>query len=142
MKKTVIIEENSKTAKIEAVLEWVIRMVLYAIILITISLIFPKTVYIDRTMFGLWALFSAILISVLNQTIKPIIVWLTLPITGITLGLFYPFINLIILKLVSVITLGHFEIHGVFFAVLVSLIISGLNILTAKVLSKLTRKER
>ena len=31
-----------------------------------------------------------------KQTIKPFLVWLTIPITGLTMGLFYPFINLII----------------------------------------------
>ncbi len=141
MKDTVIIEEK-ETSKIEIVIGWLVNMVVYAIILIVISLIFPKTVYIDRSMFGLWAIVSAVLISILNQTIKPLIVWFTMPITGLTLGLFYPFINLIILKLVSIITLGHFEIHGIFFAVLVSLIISGLNIFIDKSLRKLIGKER
>lgn len=140
MKDTVIIEEK-ETSKIEIVIGWLVNMVVYAIILIVISLIFPKTVYIDRSMFGLWAIVSAVLISILNQTIKPLIVWFTMPITGLTLGLFYPFINLIILKLVSIITLGHFEIHGIFVAVLVSLIISGLNIFIDKSLRKLIGKE-
>lgn len=141
MKNTVIIEENNKDSKIRSIIEWIVRMILYAAMLVLISLIFPKTVYIDNAMFGAWALFTAVLISILNQTIKPIIVWLTLPITGVTLGLFYPFINLIILKLVSIITLGHFEIHGIFFAVLVSLIISGLNILIDKIVIKAIRKD-
>ena len=115
-------------------------MILYAVILIIISLIFPNTVYIDRSAFGLWALLAAILISFLNQTIKPIIVWLTLPLTGLTLGLFYPFINLIILKLVSILMMGYFEINGIFFAALVSLIISGLNIFIDKTIFKVIRK--
>ena len=36
------------------------------------------------------------LLFILNKTIKPLLFYLTIPITGITLGLFYPFINLII----------------------------------------------
>lgn len=141
MKETVIIEEK-ETSKIEMIVGWLVNMAVYAIILVVISLIFPKTVYIDRSMFGLWAIVSAVLISILNQTIKPLIVWFTMPITGLTLGLFYPFINLIILKLVSIITLGHFEIHGIFFAVLVSIIISWLNIFIDSSLKKLIGKER
>lgn len=142
MKETIIIEENSKRSKLQTIIEWLIHMILYAVVLVTIALLFPNTVYIDKSMFGLWALLTAILVSILNQTIKPILFWLTLPITGMTLGLFYPFINLIILKLVSVITVGHFEIHGIFFALLVSIIISGLNIIMDKVFAKVMRKER
>lgn len=141
MKETVVIEEN-ETSKIELIIGWLVNMAVYAVILVIISLIFPKTVYIDRSMFGLWAIVSAVLISILNQTIKPLIVWFTMPITGLTLGLFYPFINLIILKLVSILTLGHFEIRGIFFAVLVSIIISWLNIFIDKSLRKIIGKER
>lgn len=141
MKETVVIEEN-EASKIELVVGWLVNMAVYAVILVVISLIFPKTVYIDRSMFGLWAIVSAVLISILNQTIKPLIVWFTMPITGLTLGLFYPFINLIILKLVSILTLGHFEIRGIFFAVLVSIIISWLNIFIDKSLRKIIGKER
>lgn len=141
MKETVVIEEN-ETSKIELVVGWLVNMAVYAVILVVISLIFPKTVYIDRSMFGLWAIVSAVLISILNQTIKPLIVWFTMPITGLTLGLFYPFINLIILKLVSILTLGHFEIRGIFFAVLVSIIISWLSIFIDKSLRKIIGKER
>jgi len=134
-------KQSDKKNKIESITEWFIHMILYAIVLIVISLIFPNTVYIDRSDFGLWALIASILISFLNQTIKPIIVWLTLPLTGLTLGLFYPFINLIILKLVSVLMMGHFEIIGIFFALLVSIIISALNIVVDKVVFNVIRKE-
>lgn len=133
---------KSEQTEIGIMIEWFIHMVLYAIILIIISLVFPNTVYIDNSAFGLWALLAAILISFLNQTIKPIIVWLTLPLTGLTLGLFYPFINLIILKLVSILMMGHFEINGIFFAVIVSIIISIFNIFIDNIVFKVIRKGR
>lgn len=117
-------------------------MIFYGLVLIVISNIFPNTVYIDKTSFGLWALVTAVFVSLMNQTIKPVIFWLTVPITGITLGLFYPFINLIILKIVSLITFGHFEIYGIFFAVIVSIIISILNVLIDSIISKIIKGER
>lgn len=141
MKQLEKVSENNEKSKLYIVIDWVFHMVLYAIVLIVIAIIFPNTVYIDKSTFGVWALLTAILISVLNQTIKPILVWLTLPITGITLGLFYPFINLIILELVSIITLGHFELNGLFMALLVSIIISVLNFIMDHALEKLKRKE-
>lgn len=124
------------------ILEWFIKMIFYGLVLIVISNIFPNTIYIDKTSFGLWALVTAVLVSLMNQTIKPVIFWLTVPITGITLGLFYPFINLIILKIVSLITFGHFAIYGIFFAVIVSIIISILNVLIDSIISKIIKGEK
>ena len=82
------------------------------------------------------------MIYLLNKTIKPFLIWLTIPITGITLGLFYPFINLIILKIVSFILGKHFAIYGIWFALLVAICISILNvILDMTVFKRLTFKE-
>ena len=44
-------------------------------------------------------LLATLIISILNITIKPVLFVLTLPITTLTLGIFYPFINVIILKI-------------------------------------------
>jgi len=104
-------------------------MIGYALILIAISLIFKKTIYIDNSYFGFWGLVSAMLIYILNKTIKPILVWLTLPITGLTLGLFYPFINVFILKMVDFILGSHFEIQGLFMSFIVAICISIMNLL-------------
>lgn len=109
--------------------DWLIRMIGYACILILTSMIFKNTLYIDSNLFGLWAFLAAVLIYLLNKTLKPILFRLTIPITGVTLGLFYPFINLMILKLVSFILHGHFEIYGIWFAVCASILISILNVL-------------
>ena len=124
-------------------LDWLIHMVGYAIILIITSLLFKNTIQIDPSYFGIWGLLAAIIIYILNKTIKPLIVWLTLPITGITLGLFYPFINVIILHLVSIILKGHFEINGIFMAFLVAVMISIMNILMETIIMEplLKRKE-
>ena len=121
--------------------DWVIRILGYTVILMFMTLVFKNTLYIDNSYYGLWCLVAAILIYLLNRTVKPFLVWLTIPITGITLGLFYPFINLIILKIVSFILGEHFAIYGIWFAVLVSICISVLNlILDMTVFKKITFK--
>lgn len=109
--------------------DWVIRILGYTVILMLMTLVFKNTLYIDNSYYGLWCLIASILIYLLNKTMKPFLVWLTIPITGITLGLFYPFINLIILKIVSFILGDHFAIYGIWFAVLVSICISILNVI-------------
>ena len=124
-------------------LDWLIRMIGYAIILLLTSLIFKNTLYIDKSLYGLWFLIAAIIIYALNKVLKPILFKLTIPITGLTLGLFYPFINLIILKIVNVILEPHFHIYGIWYAVCASILISILNVLMdTLVFKKLKAKEK
>ena len=80
-------------------LDLCISILVYSLILITFSLIFKKTLYIDNSYFGVTSVVASIIIFLLNRTIKPLLIWLTLPITALTLGLFYPVINFIILKI-------------------------------------------
>ena len=113
--------------KINRFLDWFIHMLGYALVLIIVSLIFKKTVIIDTSYYGLWGLVAVIIIFVLNRTIKPILVWMTLPLTALTLGLFYPIINIFILKLTDIILGEHFDIHGTIFLFIVSVVISVMN---------------
>ena len=113
--------------KINKYLDWAIHMIGYTLVLILVSLIFRDTVYIDNRLFGLWGLIAVLIIFVLNRTIKPMLVWMTLPLTALTLGLFYPLINISILKLTDFILLEHFEIHGTIFVFIVSIVITIMN---------------
>ena len=113
--------------KINKYLDWLIHMVGYTLVLILVSLIFRETVYIDNRLFGLWGLIAIIIIFILNRTIKPMLVWMTLPLSALTLGLFYPLINILILKLTDFILLEHFEIHGTIFVFIVSIVITIMN---------------
>ena len=113
--------------KINKYLDWLIHMVGYTLVLILVSLIFRETVYIDNRLFGLWGLIAIIIIFILNRTIKPMLVWMTLPLTAITLGLFYPLINILILKITDFLLLEHFEIHGTIFVFIVSIVITIMN---------------
>lgn len=124
--------------KFNSIFDWLLRMIGYALILICISTLLgsDKSIYIDPSYFGVWGLLTAIIIFILNKTIKPIIVWLTLPLTGLTLGLFYPFINVLILKIVSFILGNHFEIHGIFWSFLVAIVISIMNALMEQLIIK------
>ncbi len=127
--KIIIEDEKNHRFRLNETIEWLIGMVGYALILIAVSLLFPKTLQIDSNLFGLWALVAAIITFILNKTIKPILFWLTLPITGLTLGLFYPFLNVFILYIVSFLLQEHFQIHGIGMAFLIAIIISIMNML-------------
>ena len=53
--------------------------------------------------------------------------YLTLPITALTLGLFYPLIHVFILYITSFILGDNFNVNNIFIAAIVSIVISILN---------------
>lgn len=72
------------------------------------------------------ALLAALMFGLLNAVVKPIVTILSLPITLVTLGLFYFVINGLIIWLTSVFVAG-FTIQSFGIAILVSLIVSLAN---------------
>ena len=127
---------------VRKIIEWLIYIIGYALILNIVALIFKNTIHIDYSYFGIWGIIASIVIYILNKTIKPIIVRFTIPITALTLGIFYPFINLIILKIVDFILGSHFIINGIWFAVLAAILISFLNIIMDnKIIKPVIRKD-
>lgn len=132
-----------KNIKPITIVKWICKILGYALILMTISIIFKKSIYIDNSNYGIWCLLISIIIYLLNKTVKPLLFWLTLPITGITLGLFYPFINILILYSVSFILGNHFNITGnIFLAFLIAILISGMNFIMNEIIDWLFRKEK
>jgi putative membrane protein len=69
---------------------------------------------------------AAGLLGLINISIKPVLIILTLPLTIITLGLFSFIINAFLLKLVAYFVTG-FEVDGFFSALLGALVISLVN---------------
>ena len=128
---------------INNILDWLISIVCYALVLLFATYLFKKTLVIDTSMYGVWFLVASVVIYFLNKLVKPIIVWLTLPLTGITMGIFYPFVNVIILYINDFIMDKHFEIHGIIMAFVVAIFISVTNlILTRLILKPLTGRTR
>lgn len=69
------------------------------------------------------AVIAACVLGLINVFIRPIVVFLTLPLSILTLGLFYFIINAFLLELVAYFVPG-FEVSGFFAALFGSLIIS------------------
>ena len=133
MKKQIIIEDvQQKRKKFHRLIgnkffEWLLYMIGYAIVLISVSLLFQKSFYIDNRYYGLYAFLAAVIIYILNQTIKPVLFYITLPITALTMGLFYPILNVFVLYLTSFILGSHFQIYGFFLPFVIAVVISILN---------------
>lgn len=80
---------------------------------------------------GVWsALWLAIFLALINITLKPLLIILTLPINILTLGLFTLVINALMILLASTVIKG-FEVQGFWWALLFSVVLSlisyGLN---------------
>jgi putative membrane protein len=69
------------------------------------------------------AAIAAVVVGLVNATIRPILFWLTLPVTILTLGLFSFILNALTLWFASSVTPG-FEIHGFLPALIGSLVLS------------------
>ncbi|SMO54819.1 phage holin family protein [Fodinibius sediminis] len=74
------------------------------------------------------ALGAAILLALVNAFVKPIVVFLTLPITIITLGLFLVVINALMLMLVEALLDG-LEIKNFWWAVVFGILLSFVNVI-------------
>jgi putative membrane protein len=111
--------------------------------LILNTLIFLFTAYIFREI-GLsftiesfwWALLAAVILSILNLLIKPLLHLISLPITILTLGLFSLIINGFLFWLVILILRPHIDIANFWVAVLAALIYTLFSSLVAKILKK------
>jgi putative membrane protein len=76
-----------------------------------------------------WAvLLTAIVISLLNNLLRPVLIVITLPVTAVTLGLFLFVINAIIILLASEMVTG-FHVDGFASALLFSIILTAVNYL-------------
>lgn len=143
MKKLIIIEEESTKDTLikNKILNFIISLVCYAIVLILVSLMF-KSFYINNEYFGLYAIIAALIITILNKTIKPVLIVMTLPITALSMGLFYPITNMIILYITSFIMGNNFNISGFFTAFFASILISLFNIfMDGLIIKPITRKD-
>ena len=134
-----LIKKEKNKQRINKVTDWILHMIGYTIVFILVTSLF-KSVYIDSNHLFIWSAIIVLTIYVLNKTIKPILVILTIPITGITLGLFYPFINVFILKIVDWILGPHFEVKSIFIALFVAILLSITNFIMERILNKIIKK--
>lgn len=110
--------------------QWFINTIAYMLVLITVS-VYLREFYIESM---LVALIAGVIISLLNMTVKPLLLVLTFPITIITFGLFIPVINVIILWLTSFVLKGKFVIGDFYTALLIAVLLSIIKFLVDKLI--------
>ncbi len=113
-------------------LSFVVGIFVYALVLILASDLFENFFITDYV----HAVIAALILSILNATIKPALIFFTLPLTIVTYGIAYPIVNMIILKLCDIFMGIHFEIHGFISMFFIAIFISALKIIFDSLITK------
>ncbi len=99
---------------------FVFRLLIHMVAILIISYLLPGMIRVDSV---LAALAAAFLLGIVNIIVRPILIFLTLPLTLLTLGLFLLVINGLMLWLVAALVKG-FHVNGFWGAVFGSILIS------------------
>lgn len=132
--KLVIIDKNDK-ARLNKLAEWIIYMIGYTISFILISLMFD-TFRIDEEHTIIYSFIAVVIIFLLNKTVKPMLFKLTLPITGLTMGLFYFVINMIILKIVDFIMMDKLNFTNMWILFFIAILLALTNVVIEELIIK------
>ena len=109
----------------ELILEIISALVVNMIVIALASYLF-KNIYVENLFY---TFIASLFLIVINKCIKPIIKIIMLPLNIFTLGITYPFVNVIVLKLLSLLMGNHFIIGGWFSAFFISIFISIMTII-------------
>ena len=133
-----IIKEKNKV-RINKLFDWFIYMLGYTLVFILLTTFFDSIVIKPEHRY-LFCFVIVFIIYILNKTIKPILVRLTIPIIGLTLGLFYFLINLFILKLADWILLSYFDLTNIWIALIFSILLSIVNLIAQNIIEKILKE--
>jgi len=112
-------------------MKFILRLLLSALAVVLLANILPG---VHVATYGI-AILVALVLSLLNLLVKPLLVILTLPVTILTLGLFLLVINALIIVLASSLVSG-FNVDGFWWALLFSLLLSILQSILFTVLKE------
>lgn len=96
-----------------------VRWLLMALVVLTAGYVLPGIRVADFTT----AIVAAAVLGIVNAVIRPILMFLAIPLRILTLGLFSFVINALLLLLVSAVVPG-FEVHGFWAALLASIVLA------------------
>jgi len=109
----------------------ILKLILTAVAVFVLSRILPGIIVTDLNA----ALIVAIVLGLLKVFIRPIIIFLTFPITLVTLGLFLFVINTILILITDYFVDG-FQVSGFWSALIFSLLLSGVQSILYSFLKK------
>ena len=114
-------------------LEFLLYSVLYTAVFLAVEGMF-KSFEINSDHKILVAFIAIVVIYVLEKVLKPILVTISTPITGITFGLFYFVINAFMLKLTDWIMGSKLDFTDIWILFFISIVLALLNLLIEKLI--------
>lgn len=111
-------------------MNFIIKTVISAAAILLLSFLLPG-VQVDGQI--MYAILIALVLSFLNSLVRPILIFLTLPATIVSLGMFLLVINAVII-LIADKFLNGFSVDGFWWALLFSILLSIINSVSNKVL--------
>ena len=131
-----MLEYNRDITLRDKVLDILSTILVNMIVIIMATKIF-KNINVDSVFY---TFLVSVLLMIFNKCIKPLLNLIMLPINIYSLGITYPFVNVIILKLISLLLGKHFVLSGWFSAFFISIFISIMTILIDSIIGKEIRK--
>ena len=132
-KENIEVEKPKKSFK-HTVYEILLYLFSYSITLFLLQIFF-KSIKIAEPKI-LWILVAVVIIYILNKVVRPVLVTLTMPITGITFGLFYFVINTLLLKVTDWIMFSKLDFTNIWILFLISILLCVLRFLIEDVILK------
>jgi len=100
-------------------MKWILKLLLTAVAVFILEKILPG-ITVESYAYAIWV---ALVIGILNSFVRPILIFLTLPATLITLGLFLFVINALMIQLAGYFLDG-FNVASFWWALLFSILLS------------------
>ena len=119
--------------KFNLILEILLYSVLYTAAFMAVESMFDSFV-INSDYKVVIAFLAIIIIYILEKVLKPILVTISTPITGITFGLFYFVINAFILKITDWILVSKLDFTDIWVLFFISIVLALLNLLIEKLI--------
>jgi putative membrane protein len=119
-------------------MKFIIKIVASALAIMFLAFLLPG-IHVEKTFF--YAILLALVLSLLNSVVRPVLVFLTLPATIISMGLFLLVINAAIVLIADRFMDG-FNTDGFWWAMLFSILLSIINSLVTKAFIDQTPKNR
>lgn len=124
--KLVVTTKGKNAVRINRFFEFVIYIITYTIAFLLSDMIFDSFLVSDAFT-SLYAVIAVCIIFLLDKSVKPILITLTMPLTGLTFGLFYFVINTIVLKLTDWIMGSKLNFTDIWILFFISIVISAIN---------------
>lgn len=126
------IETSNVYEKKDNSTEFIVGIFVYAVVLMMASGLF-EGFYVQNLFF---AIIASLILSLLNATIKPLLIVLTLPLNIVTLGIAYPLVNVILLQFCDFLMGNALDISGFFAPFFIAIFISFMKILLDNLITK------